>query len=183
MIASRRSPLRRCITYNTEPDRFLQSSRSHFPCTKSDCHSLRKPVRSGKEEYYVQAFKLAYRNVGRNKTRSLLSSLAVGIGMALLLLMAAVLEGEMQRRIAKHDPAAKRTSPGQAASYEEGKVSLKWEDLIANPDGLHSRSNPCHRLRLPRPINRQQHLDGQGGIERRTDPGHRTGFGGKPTLP
>ena len=37
-----------------------------------------------------QAFKLAYRNVGRNKTRSLLSALAVGIGMALLLLMAAV---------------------------------------------------------------------------------------------
>ena len=43
-----------------------------------------------------QAFKLAYRNVGRNKTRSLLSALAVGIGMALLLLMAAVLEGEMK---------------------------------------------------------------------------------------
>src|SRR5215208_5368751 len=44
----------------------------------------------------VQAFKLAYRNVGRNKTRSLLSALAVGVGMALLLLMVSVLEGEMQ---------------------------------------------------------------------------------------
>ena len=43
-----------------------------------------------------QAFKLAYRNVGRNKTRSLLSALAVGVGMALLLLMVSVLEGEMQ---------------------------------------------------------------------------------------
>lgn len=41
------------------------------------------------------AFKLAFRNLGRNKSRSLLSALAVGVGMALLLLMVSVLEGEM----------------------------------------------------------------------------------------
>ena len=41
-------------------------------------------------------FRLAFRNLGRNKTRSLLSALAVAVGMSLLLLMVAVLEGEMQ---------------------------------------------------------------------------------------
>jgi hypothetical protein len=33
----------------------------------------------------THAFTLAYRNIWRNKTRSLLSLLAIGIGMALLL--------------------------------------------------------------------------------------------------
>src|SRR4026209_1252250 len=83
-----------------------------------------------------QAFKLAYRNVGRNKTRSLLSSLAVGIGMALLLLMAAVLEGEMKGALQNTIRLQSGHLHVRPASYEEGKVSLKWEDLIANPDGV-----------------------------------------------
>jgi ABC-type lipoprotein release transport system permease subunit len=81
-----------------------------------------------------QAFKLAYRNVGRNKTRSLLSALAVGIGMALLLLMAAVLEGEMKGALQNTIRLQSGHLQVRPASYEEGKISLKWEDLIENPD-------------------------------------------------
>jgi ABC-type lipoprotein release transport system permease subunit len=84
----------------------------------------------------TQAFKLAYRNIGRNKTRSLLSSLAVGMGMALLLLMAAVLEGEMKGALQNTIRLQSGHLQVRPASYEEGKVSLKWEDLIANPDGV-----------------------------------------------
>jgi ABC-type lipoprotein release transport system permease subunit len=81
-----------------------------------------------------QAFKLAYRNVGRNKTRSLLSALAVGIGMALLLLMASVLEGEMKGALQNTIRLQSGHLQVRPASYEEGKISLKWEDLIENPD-------------------------------------------------
>ena len=81
-----------------------------------------------------QAFKLAYRNVGRNKTRSLLSALAVGIGMALLLLMAAVLEGEMKGALQNTIRLQSGHLQVRPASYEEGKISLKWEDLIENPE-------------------------------------------------
>src|ERR1041384_1508198 len=81
-----------------------------------------------------QAFKLAYRNVGRNKTRSLLSALAVGIGMALLLLMASVLEGEMQGALQNTIRLQSGHLQVRPASYEEGKISLKWEDLIENPE-------------------------------------------------
>jgi ABC-type lipoprotein release transport system permease subunit len=84
----------------------------------------------------IQAFKLAFRNLGRNKTRSLLSALAVGIGMALLLLMVSVLEGEMGGALQN----AIRLQSGhiqiRPANYEEGKASLKWEDLLGNPDQL-----------------------------------------------
>ena len=81
-----------------------------------------------------QAFKLAYRNVGRNKTRSLLSALAVGVGMALLLLMASVLEGEMQGALQNTIRLQSGHLQVRPASYEEGKTSLKWEDLIENPN-------------------------------------------------
>jgi ABC-type lipoprotein release transport system permease subunit len=89
-----------------------------------------------KENTMFQAFKLAYRNVGRNKTRSLLSSLAVGIGMALLLLMASVLEGEMKGALDNTIRLQSGHLQIRPASYEENKISLKWEDLIANPDQL-----------------------------------------------
>src|SRR6185436_5462406 len=82
----------------------------------------------------TQLFKLAYRNLGRNKTRSLLSSLAVGVGMALLLLMVSVLEGEMRGALQNTIRLQSGHIQIRPASYEENKISLKWEDLIENPD-------------------------------------------------
>jgi ABC-type lipoprotein release transport system permease subunit len=82
----------------------------------------------------IQAFKLAYRNIGRNKTRSLLSALAVGIGMALLLLMVSVLEGEMSGALQNTIRLQSGHLQIRPASYDENKISLKWEDLIADPD-------------------------------------------------
>jgi len=82
----------------------------------------------------LQAFKLAYRNVGRNKTRSLLSSLAVGVGMALLLLMVSVLEGEMSGALQNTIRLQSGHLQIRPASYDENKISLKWEDLIADPE-------------------------------------------------
>ena len=101
-----------------------------------------------------QTFKLAYRNVGRNKTRSLLSSLAVGIGMALLLLMAAVLEGEMKGALQNTIRLQSGHLQIRPASYEEGKISLKWEDLIANPEQVAEqvKSLPQVTLATPRLI-------------------------------
>ena len=78
-------------------------------------------------------FKLAYRNLGRNRTRSLLSALAVAVGMSLLLLMAAVLEGEMEGALQNTIRLQSGHLQVRPTSYEEGKVSLKWEDLIADP--------------------------------------------------
>jgi len=82
----------------------------------------------------TQLFKLAYRNLGRNKTRSLLSSLAVGIGMALLLLMVSVLEGEMTGALQNTIRLQSGHLQIRPASYDESKISLKWEDLIADPE-------------------------------------------------
>ena len=81
-----------------------------------------------------QVFKLAFRNIGRNKTRSLLSALAVAVGMSLLLLMAAVLEGEMRGSMQNSIRLQSGHLQIRPASYDENKISLKWEDLIENPE-------------------------------------------------
>ena len=80
------------------------------------------------------AFKLAFRNLGRNKTRSLLSALAVGVGMSLLLLMVSILEGEMTGALQNTVRLQSGHLQIRPESYEEGKISLKWEDMIADPD-------------------------------------------------
>ena len=79
-------------------------------------------------------FKLAYRNLGRNRTRSLLSALAVGVGMSLLLLMVSVLEGEMRGALQNTIKLQSGHLQIRPASYDENKISLKWEDLITDPD-------------------------------------------------
>lgn len=84
----------------------------------------------------MQLLKMALRDLGRNRRRSFFSSLALGMGLALLLLMAAVIEGEMRGGM---DNAIKLQSGHlqvRASSYDEDKTSLAWEDLVEAPDPL-----------------------------------------------
>jgi putative ABC transport system permease protein len=82
----------------------------------------------------IQWIKLAFRDLGRNRRRSFFSALALGLGMALLLVMAAILEGELRDALNTTIRLESGHLQVQAASYEESRTSLKWEDLIDNPD-------------------------------------------------
>lgn len=77
--------------------------------------------------------KIALRNLGRNRRRSFFSALALALGFALLLVMASFLRGEMESAL----QASIRLHSGhlqvRAATYDEDKSSLKWEDLIQDP--------------------------------------------------
>jgi ABC-type lipoprotein release transport system permease subunit len=96
-------------------------------------------------------FKLAFRNLGRNKTRTLLSILAVGAGMSLLLLMASVVEGEMRGALDNSIRLQSGHLQIRPASYEEGKLSLKWEDLIADPDVVVGKVTSLPQVRVATP--------------------------------
>ena len=82
----------------------------------------------------IEMLKLAFRNLGRHRRRSFFSALAMGVALALLLMMASVLKGEYGDAI----DLAIRLQSGhlqvRSESYDEVKTSLKWEDLIENPD-------------------------------------------------
>ncbi len=84
----------------------------------------------------IQLFKMAFRDLGRNKRRSFLSALAVAVGMSLLLLMAAVLSGEMRGAMQNTIQLQSGHLQIRAAKYDESKVSMAWEDLIPAPQKM-----------------------------------------------
>lgn len=77
--------------------------------------------------------KMAYRNLGRNRRRSLLSALALSIGLALLLFIAAFYKGEMRSSM----ESTLRLDSGhiqvRSIDYDPDKLSVAWEYLIENP--------------------------------------------------
>jgi ABC-type lipoprotein release transport system permease subunit len=82
----------------------------------------------------IQILKLAIRNLGRNRRRTFFSALAMGLALALLLFMASFIQGEMGSAIEASIQLQSGHLQVRTASYDEAKTSLKWEDLIENPD-------------------------------------------------
>ncbi|MBK7319398.1 MAG: ABC transporter permease [Anaerolineales bacterium] len=82
----------------------------------------------------MQILKMAFRDLGRNRRRSFFSALAVGGGLALLILMSSVVAGEMGSAIESAINLQTGHIQIRAATYDENKSSLKWEDLVSNPD-------------------------------------------------
>lgn len=80
-----------------------------------------------------QLFKMAFRDLGRNKRRSILSALAVSIATTLLIFMASVVRGEFRGALQNGIRLQTGHLQIRAASYEENKVSLAWEDLVEDP--------------------------------------------------
>jgi ABC-type lipoprotein release transport system permease subunit len=87
----------------------------------------------------IQTFKMAFRDLGRNRRRSFFSALAVAIGLALLILMSSVIAGEMGGAIESAIQLSSGHIQIRAATYNENKSSLKWEDLVPNPDQIASQ--------------------------------------------
>ncbi|MBI5826046.1 MAG: ABC transporter permease [Chloroflexi bacterium] len=82
----------------------------------------------------INYFKMAYRNLGRHRRRSLLSGLALAMGTALLMFAAAFFQGEMRSSL----ETTLRLNSGhiqvQDADYDPDKLSVAWEYLIENPE-------------------------------------------------
>lgn len=81
----------------------------------------------------ITYLKIAYRNLGRHRRRSLLSALALGLGTALLLFIAAFFQGEMRGSM----ETTLRLNSGHIqirdVDYDPDKFSVAWQYLIENP--------------------------------------------------
>jgi ABC-type lipoprotein release transport system permease subunit len=84
----------------------------------------------------IQLYKMAWRDLGRNRRRTFFSMLALAFGVALLIFMASFVTGEMRGAMQSAIKLQSGHLQVRAASYNEDKTSLKWEDLIENPDAL-----------------------------------------------
>src|SRR5687767_696837 len=98
-----------------------------------------------------QLFKMAFRDLGRNKRRSFLSALAVTLGSTLLLFMAAVIRGEMSGAMQNSIRLQSGHLQIRAASYDESKDSLAWEDLIQDPDQVITQLETLQQFRAATP--------------------------------
>jgi len=87
----------------------------------------------------IQLFKMAFRDLGRNRRRTFFSALAVSVGLAILMLMASVVNGEMGGSIQGAIILETGDIQVRAASYDENKSSLKWQDLVENPELIASQ--------------------------------------------
>lgn len=81
----------------------------------------------------MQLLKMAWRDLGRNRRRSFFSMLALAVGLALLLMMAAVVQGEMRDAMTASIKLQSGHLQVRDADYNPDKTSLKWEDLIEAP--------------------------------------------------
>jgi len=84
----------------------------------------------------IQLYKMAWRDLGRNRRRTFFSMLALAVGLALLIFMASFVAGEMRGALQSSIKLQSGHLQVRAASYNEDKTSLAWEDLIENPDAL-----------------------------------------------
>lgn len=99
----------------------------------------------------IYLLKMAIRDLGRNRRRSFFSALALGMGLALLLLMAGVIAGELNSSL---DSAIKLNSGDlqvRAQTYDENKTSLAWGDLVENPDQLVTQISTLAPVRAATP--------------------------------
>jgi ABC-type lipoprotein release transport system permease subunit len=87
----------------------------------------------------IQMLKIAYRNLGRNRRRTFFSALALALGLGLLLLMASFIRGEMDSAMELTIRLQSGHLQVRSPNYEEGKTSLKWEDLVENPQAIVSQ--------------------------------------------
>ncbi|MCX6058521.1 MAG: ABC transporter permease [Chloroflexi bacterium] len=99
----------------------------------------------------IQILKMAFRDLGRNRRRSFFSALAVGAGLALLILMASVIEGEMGSAIESAIKLQSGHIQIRAVTYNENKSSLKWVDLIENPEQIAGQIGALNQVKAVTP--------------------------------
>jgi ABC-type lipoprotein release transport system permease subunit len=95
---------------------------------------------------------MAYRDLGRNRRRSILSLIAVALGLALLIVLngyiAGVLEDTMQNDIRLRSGHVQI----RALSYAEEQGGLRWEDLLDQPEALAAEARALPQVMAAAPV-------------------------------
>jgi ABC-type lipoprotein release transport system permease subunit len=100
----------------------------------------------------IQLYKMAFRELGRNRRRAFFSALALAIGVALLLMMASIIAGELRDSMDTSIRLQSGHLQVRAKTYDENKTSLAWEDLVEKPDQIAAQiaAQPQVQVATPR---------------------------------
>ncbi len=95
---------------------------------------------------------IAYRDLGRNRRRSALTLVAVTLGMALLVVMSALIKGGIEGSLDNSIRLQTGHVQVREESYDEDEVSLEWEDLLNDPQGLATQAQALESVRVATPV-------------------------------
>jgi len=96
---------------------------------------------------------IAIRDVMRNKRRSGLTLVAIGLGLALVIALHSLEIGAMEGSVDNNIRVQSGHVQLREESYEDDKVSLKWEDLIEDPEEIVAQAQALTEV----PRGNQQH--------------------------
>ncbi|MGD9144386.1 MAG: FtsX-like permease family protein [Anaerolineae bacterium] len=97
-------------------------------------------------------WRIAVRDLRRNKRRSALTMIAVMLGLALVIVLhgyeMGAIEGAIENNIRVHTGHVQ----ARAETYDEEKVSLKWEDLVQEPQAVAAQAQALPNVRGAAPV-------------------------------
>jgi ABC-type lipoprotein release transport system permease subunit len=97
-------------------------------------------------------WRIAIRDLGRNKRRSALTLIAVAMGLALIIALHGFEMGAIQGSIENNIRVQSGHVQVRGESYDEDKVSLKWEDLLEEPLALAAQAQMLAEVRGAAPV-------------------------------
>ena len=97
-------------------------------------------------------WRIAIRDLGRNKRRSALTLIAVMMGLALVIALHSFEMGAIQGSIDDNIRIQTGHVQVRGGSYEEDKVSLKWEDLLEEPQALAAQAQALPEVQAAAPV-------------------------------
>lgn len=100
----------------------------------------------------LKLWRIAGRDLSRNRRRSLLTLVAVGLGLALIVVTSGLIEGSVQGSIENNIRVRTGHLQLREESYDEDKVSLKWEDLLDEPLILAEQAQVVPEVRAATPV-------------------------------
>jgi ABC-type lipoprotein release transport system permease subunit len=95
---------------------------------------------------------IAYRDLLRNRRRSILTLLAVALGLAMLMMFNGLIAGVWQDALQNSIQLRTGHLQLRAPTYQEKKLSLQWQDLLDNPGGLGTRLNQMSEVKAAAPV-------------------------------
>ncbi|MEZ4770923.1 MAG: ABC transporter permease [Caldilineales bacterium] len=95
---------------------------------------------------------IAWRDLGRNRRRTLFSVIAVALGLALLIMMDGFVAGIVQDSLDNTIRFETGHVQLRADSYDRTTSSLQWKDLLTDPEALAAQAAAMPEVRAAAPV-------------------------------
>ena len=101
---------------------------------------------------WTKLWTIGYRDLGRNRRRSIFTALAVGLGLALLIVMngyiTGVMDDSLQNSIRLQTGHVQLRAPG----YVSEELSLQWQDLLPDAAALAAQAQSIAGVQAAAPV-------------------------------